>query len=282
MKQVSPGFGLHEQGSKRPHREAPEPKKPSFRILCMTGALLLPFAALDTATAQVVEDLSDQAKSFYEQTEVRQGSSGSLVLFNQVQEHQREIQRLRGEIEELRYQFEQSKRLSQQRYLELEKRLNAVGSTTRGEPSSRPQVDQDSANQVTEIAGGSNEEAAKSAYRDAFDKVQARDFPAATGAFESFVAQYPDSSLAANGYYWLGELYSSDGELDKAATAFQRVIDDFSESSKAPDAMYKLGLLRARQGQPEDSRRLLEQVQKEHPQSSAANLAKQFLNQSVN
>ncbi|WP_168012964.1 tol-pal system protein YbgF [Halomonas salinarum] len=233
------------------------------------------------SAAPVVEDLSQGSGNFYQRAEVREESSGSLVLFNQVQENQDEIKRLRGQIEELRYQLEQQNKMAQERYLQLEKRIESNSGSaggTAGQGDSQQEGNQAGASASSE-PGTSND--ARSAYQAAFSKVQAREFPAAISAFEAFVADYPDSGLTANGHYWLGELYSAQTELDKASAAFERVIQDFPQSSKMPDALYKLGLLRARQGKPDESRALLERVGEEFPDSSAAGLASDFLNRSA-
>ncbi|WP_192037067.1 tol-pal system protein YbgF [Halomonas sp. YLGW01] len=231
-----------------------------------------------TSAAPVVEDLSQGSGNFYQRAEVREESSGSLVLFNQVQDNQNEIKRLRGQIEELRYQLDQQRQLAQERYLDLEKRLEAgAGVAAADEATGEGPSGNTAANGGTE-PGTSDE--ARASYQAAFAKVQARDFPAAISAFETFVADYPNSGLTANGHYWLGELYSAQTELEPASAAFDRVIQDFPQSSKVPDALYKLGLLRARQGKPEESRALLEQVRERFPESSAAGLANDFLNRS--
>ncbi|SDK83226.1 tol-pal system protein YbgF [Franzmannia pantelleriensis] len=246
--------------------------KHSLFRLCGAGALVLP---LSVWAAPIVEDLSaqQQSRSFYEQTEVREPGGGSLMLLNQLEENQRQIQQLRGQLEELRHQLEQMRQLNQERYIDLEERLAAVG-TVGGSPS----VDPGAAQQVA--AAGSGNGGAQAAYQEAFQQVQARDFPSAIVAFEGFVSDYPDHDLTANGYYWLGELHSAESDLDQAAAAFQTVIDDYAASNKVPDALYKLALLRARQGQPDASRELLDALMESYPDSNAATLASEFLNQS--
>ncbi|WP_458525750.1 tol-pal system protein YbgF [Onishia taeanensis] len=250
-----------------------------FTLTTLGAGLCLALPAVVSA-APVVEDLSQGSGSFYQQAEVREESGGTLVLFNQVQENQSEIKRLRGQIEELRYQLEQQRQLAQERYLDLEERLKAGGELATGDEK----VDPEAAREVAKAPAGSEPATsndARDAYQAAFAKVQARDFPAAISAFEAFVGDYPNSGLTANGHYWLGELYSAQTELEQASKAFDHVIQDFPQSSKVPDALYKLGLLRARQGKPDESRALLERVREEYPESSAAGLANDFLNRSA-
>lgn len=256
--------------------------KLGLKGLCGAGALVLPLSVWLPAMAQqpVVEDLTAQRSSFYDQTQTRQESGGSLVLFNQVQEHQRELQQLRGQVEELRHQLEQIRRQTRQQYLDLEDRLAAAETIAVVAPEP---VDEEAARQVAEAPSPSGADGdAQAAYQAAFSNVQSREFAAAIDAFDRFVVEYPDTSLTANAYYWLGELHSAEGNLDDAEVAFTTVLDDYSQSNKVPDALYKLGLLKARQGQPGESRALLERVIENHPESSAAGLANDFLLQAGN
>ncbi|WP_148254013.1 tol-pal system protein YbgF [Aidingimonas lacisalsi] len=255
--------------------------KHGLKGLCGAGALLLPLSVL---ASPEITDLSDSANggngggsSFYEQTEARGG--GNLMLLNQLDEQQDQIRQLRGQLEELRHQLEQERQLSRERYLDLEERLRSISESGNG----TPRVDTQSAQDVA--AGGSEDDSAdneaQSAYQEAFQHVQSREFPTAIEAFERFVGTYPDSRYTANSYYWLGELYSAESQLDEAATAFRRVIDDFSDSSKVPDAMYKLGLLQIRQGETSGGRELLTRTRDEYPDSTAAELANEFLKQNT-
>ncbi len=254
--------------------------KHSLKGLCGAGALMLP---LSVWAAPVVEDLSaNQQGNLYQQTQARPEAHGNLVLFNQLQDSQRQLQELRGQIEELRYQLEQQKSLAQERYLELEKRIEAVAASGSGSASGSPSQASGGSSADTDDAAAASAagQEDREAYQAAFQKVQARDFDAALTAFEAFVKNHPDSPLRANGYYWLGELYSARSELEPAAQSFTTVIEDYPQSNKVPDALYKLGLLKARQGQPEESKQLLNRVQQEYPDSNAASMAGDFLNQS--
>ncbi|PCF97557.1 tol-pal system protein YbgF [Vreelandella nigrificans] len=255
-----------------------------FERLCGAGAIVLPLSVLPlSAVAQqpLVQDLSAGSSSgFYQQTQRLEASGGNLVIFNQVQEHQQEIQQLRGQIEELRHQLEQLRRQTQQQYLDIEDRLMSSGQSQIEQ--STPQVEPEAAEQVVNAPSARNvSEDAQADYQAAFAHVQARRFGEAIAAFEAFVADHPESSLTANGHYWLGELYAAEGELSAADDAFSRVIDQYSSSSKVADALYKLGLVKARKGEAERSRELLEQVRDDYPQSSAAGLANDFLRQSA-
>ncbi|WP_447896129.1 tol-pal system protein YbgF [Vreelandella sp. GE22] len=264
-----------------------------FERLCGAGAIALPLSVLPlTALAQqpLVQDISSGSNGFYQQTQRQEASGGNLVLFNQVEEHQQEIQQLRGQVEELRHQLEQLRRQSQQQYIDIEDRLMNLQTSAPAQASApapapaeqaAPQVEPEAAEEVVNAPSSNVSEDAQADYQAAFAHVQARRFDEAIDAFSAFVDAHPDTSLTANGYYWLGELYAAENELGASDEAFSRVIEDFDNSNKVPDALYKLGLVKARQGEPERSRELLEQVRDDFPQSSAAGLANDFLRQSA-
>ncbi|TDB05530.1 tol-pal system protein YbgF [Halomonas marinisediminis] len=266
-----------------------------LKRLCGAGALVLPLSVGVPALAQqpVVEDLTAQTSTFYQQTDTREPAGGSLVIFNQVQEHQEELRRLRGQVEELRHQLEQLRGQTRQQYMDLEDRLSSVSAgMSRSSPDEetrdeahdeRPNSESERRDAETGTASPNAEDSdVQAAYQKAFSSVQAREFDRAIAAFDSFVGSYPESRLTPNAHYWLGELHAAEGRLEPAEAAFRTVLDDFPESNKVPDALYKLGLLKARMGQPDASRELLERVREAHPESTAAGLADDFLRQSGN
>ncbi len=257
--------------------------KHSLKGLCGAGALVLPLSVWGPALAQqpLVEDRTAQPRTFYEQTETREAAGGSLVIFNQVQQHEEEIRQLRGQVEELRHQLEQLRRQTREQYMDLEDRLAAAPAGVGVDAPA--QVDEEAARQVAQApTPGAAGVEVQEAYQEAFARVQAREFGAAIDAFERFVDDYPDTTLTANAHYWLGALHAAEGSLDDAEREFRIVLDDFPQSNKVADSLYKLGLLKARQGEPEAGRELLERVRDEHPESTAAGLASDFLRQSGN
>lgn len=254
--------------------------KRSLLRLCGAGALVLPLsvgAASQQGSAQ---------NSFYNQAAT--GSpGGTLEMFNRLQSQAQDINQLRGQIEELRHQLEQQQKLSQQRYLDLEEQLSQqADSSAGGDGDTSSSVDDDPINRAASGSGSasqsdsaSSSSDAETAYRDAFSLVRERQFEEAIAAFQAFNRDYPDSSLAGNAWYWLGELHSAQSQLDQSASAFRTVLDDYPQSGKIADAIYKLGLVYARQGESEQSRAMLDRVISEHGDSDAAEQARGFLEQ---
>lgn len=120
-------------------------------------------------------------------------------------------------------------------------------------------------------AGASSVE--QSVYSQAFSALKAGSYSIAITGFKDFLTTYPQSPLAENAQYWLGEAYYVTRSYDDAGTAFRTVLQKYPQSRKAPDAMLKLGFTQYEQKRFADSRKTLEDVTQKFPDSDAARLA---------
>jgi tol-pal system protein YbgF len=120
-------------------------------------------------------------------------------------------------------------------------------------------------------AGASSVE--QSVYSQAFSALKAGSYSIAITGFKDFLTTYPQSPLAENAQYWLGEAYYVTRSYDDAGTAFRTVLQKYPQSRKAPDAMLKLGFTQYEQKHFADSRKTLEDVTQKFPDSDAARLA---------
>jgi len=80
----------------------------------------------------------------------------------------------------------------------------------------------------------------KETYQQAFNKMSSSP-TAATRAFEDYIKLQPNSPLAANAQYWIGEIMYSHNNYKGAVKEFIKVLQKYKTSSKAPDAAIKLG-----------------------------------------
>lgn len=61
-------------------------------------------------------------------------------------------------------------------------------------------------------------------------------------AFKNILSQYPKHALASNAQYWLGEVYTKQGNLNNAKVAFKNGYQNYKNGNKAPDSLYRLGI----------------------------------------
>ena len=87
--------------------------------------------------------------------------------------------------------------------------------------------------------------ASVAADREQYERVLALfrngDLEGARNGFAAFLAGYPNSDLAPNARYWLGESYYGSKEYKKAIDAYDKVELDYPRSEKVPAALLKKG-----------------------------------------
>lgn len=108
------------------------------------------------------------------------------------------------------------------------------------------------------------------------DLTQGRYGLALTG-YRDFLRRFPDSDLADNAQYGVGECFFAQAQFDSALVEYARVGARWGEGDRAPAALYKLGLCEDRLGRAADARRSFEDLVKRFPQSGEAQLARDRL-----
>ena len=80
-----------------------------------------------------------------------------------------------------------------------------------------------------------------------------------------------------------GELYLVIDPADPEASrqSFMLLLSQYPDNAKVPDALYKLGRVHFIKGNSQRSREYLERVMREYPDSSAARLAGDFIDQNL-
>ena len=61
--------------------------------------------------------------------------------------------------------------------------------------------------------------------------------------FEEVLKQFPSHMLAGNAQYWLGEVYTKQGQMYQAKTAFKKGYENYKNGNKAADSLYRLGMI---------------------------------------
>jgi len=78
-------------------------------------------------------------------------------------------------------------------------------------------------------------------YQAAYRDYQRGNWDLALAGFRDFLTRYPDSELAPNAEYWIGESLYSQKKYSEAIDQFNRVVDKYPKSDKAPGALLKKG-----------------------------------------
>lgn len=116
-------------------------------------------------------------------------------------------------------------------------------------------------------------EAEKRAYDEAFSALKDGRYSESARRFQSFIAQYPNTDLTGNAYYWLGESYYVTQNYRVALDTFNTLLSRFPQNQKAPDALLKTGYCQYELKQWDAAESTLNSVIDTYPNTTVARLA---------
>jgi tol-pal system protein YbgF len=114
-------------------------------------------------------------------------------------------------------------------------------------------------------------------YDTAYDDYQQQNYSLARTGFAEYLRLFPETDLADNAQYWIGECYYAEGKYEEAFNAFQQVITKYPTGNKVPRAMLKAGHAQLQLGRKDQARLMFQQVIDAYPLSSEADQAKSRL-----
>ena len=92
-----------------------------------------------------------------------------------------------------------------------------------------------------------------------------------------FLADYPDHRLAPSAQFFLADVYEQELRLDEAVEVFLRIPELYPTDDRVPVALYRAGAIFALQENVQEAVRYLETVVNTYPDSDAADLAQELL-----
>lgn len=193
-----------------------------------------------------------------------------LDLSQRIDDANAEVRLLRGQLDELQHSLNQTQDQQRQMYSDVDRRLAAVegggavgggGLAPAGGASGLP------------IPQGDD----RANYQAAFDLLKDGKYQEAVSGFSQFLATFPNSGLADNAQYWLGESHYVTRQFAEALRHFQTVVDKYPDSRKIPDALLKIGYCNYELKNFPAARAALGQVVSRFGDTTAARLAAQRL-----
>jgi tol-pal system protein YbgF len=259
------------------------------------GLTVLPAAS----PAQQYQQAYDQLGGYGAETldervarlEKRLSGETMVQMLNRIDQLQRDVLKLHGQIEELEHALQTVKKQQKDMYLDLEQRLQSGAGGTAGseqpeegaevppassdtdapQPSPSASVPQRPAAAPGDAAGR------QAAYQKAFNTLKDGKYSDAIKEFKSFLAAYPSGEYVDNATYWLAEAHYVNRDFSAARDAFRKVAREFPQSAKVPDALLKTGFIEYETGQWSKAREILSDVVRRYPDTSAAKLAEKRL-----
>jgi tol-pal system protein YbgF len=192
-----------------------------------------------------------------------------LDLSQRIEAAQTEARTMRGQLEELQHTVTKTQEQQREMYGDVDRRLaamegGAVVATTAG-----------AARSSTGLPVPEGDERAN--YQAAFDLLKEQKYPEAINAFKQYLVAFPDSTLADNAQYWLGEAHYVTKQFPDALRDFRVVLEKYPDSRKIPDALLKIGYCNYELKNYPEARSALGQVVQRFGDTTAARLASQRL-----
>ena len=111
-------------------------------------------------------------------------------------------------------------------------------------------------------------------YEQAYQDLSRGNNDLAKSGFEEYLKLYPDTELADNALYWLGEVEYIQHKYKDALEYFQQVEDRYPQGNKVPAALFKVGLCQQQLKQGDDARATFDRLTRKYPGSPEAAQAK--------
>lgn len=228
--------------------------------------------------AQVQKQIEDRLAAI----EAQLKNQGLVELFGQVEQLKTDVARLRGQIEVLNNESEQTQKRARDLYIDLDSRLRRLeGGPGANAPLTAAPVPGPAASVAppSPSASPAADSAAleQRAYDIALDQFKAGNYAAAVASLNAFVKSYPKSPLAPSAYYWMGNSQFAMKDYRAAIATQRQLVAGFPGNAKVPDALLNIATSQFELNDAAASRRTLEDLIAKYPQSEAAIKAKQRL-----
>jgi tol-pal system protein YbgF len=135
------------------------------------------------------------------------------------------------------------------------------------------------AGQMTVAAPAGRGENPVDIYNAAYGDYQKGNYPLAISGFRDFIQKNPNSDLADNAAYWIGDSLYSEKKYTESIEAFDVVVNKYAKSDKVPGALLKKAYAYLALGDKARAIVQLQYVVHEHPKAQEASLAHQKLKQ---
>ena len=258
----------------------------NFRRHLMSLSLLIGVAVPWAANAQA--SISSVGSGSVEDrvTTLERISNAQAQLMQQLQQqmsdNQRDIDALRGQIQQNTYQLNQVVERQKQLYQQIDSLSSA--STSGGQQAAGSNAAADTGAAATAGAAASTDSApaqtgdANSDYNAAVALIlEKKQYDQAISALQAWVKRYPDSTYQPNANYWLGQLNYNKGKKDDAAYYYATVVKNYPKSPKAAEALLKVGVIMQEKKDTAKAKAVFQQVIKLYPDTESAKQAQKRL-----
>ncbi len=118
---------------------------------------------------------------------------------------------------------------------------------------------------------------ALSVYDEGYTLFHQQRYGEAEERFRRYLALYPDTELADNAQFWIGECHYARNDYAAALDAFSATVERYPQGNKVADALLKAGKCLEALGRVDQARQTYHQVTDRFPSAAAAVIARERL-----
>lgn len=207
-------------------------------------------------------EIQKQTKALTEEVTRLRGALGGGALAPRLDAAESEIQRITGQIERLEHAQRQNEAASRQKLQDLEYRIIELEG---GDPSVLFEGQEKTG--LAPGPGAPTSDGDRAGFDAGVAAVRDGRTDEARRLLSEFLADHPESPLAGDAHFWLGEAYFAAGDYQAAA---QRYLDGATlgtNSEKAPESLLKLGVTLDRLGKTDVACSTLREVRGRYSQA---------------
>lgn len=187
-----------------------------------------------------------------------------LDMVTQMDSLAAEMAKIRGQLEVINFNLENTQKRQKDLYVDLDNRLRLLeqgGSLKMAEALPKADKGEDAA-----------------VFESAYNLFRSGNYKNAATAFENYLKQYPTGAKATESQFWLGQAQAAQRDYKAAMTSLQKVVDTWPDHPRSADALRTIANLQLEQGDKKAARKTLKQVVDKYPNTDAASRANQQLN----
>ena len=241
------------------------------KFFSILAVLALIFAGC--ATRRQVLELQMEVEAIRaDQQDIKAQNAGLDSLFRSNIDQSR---RLNADFADYINQLDERMQIVQARLEDAVTLINrAAGAMESRGGSRRPQGDTTLADTTNRNIGGID---CQKLYNAGYSDFVKERFDMAVNGFKSYIENCPNTALADNAQYWIGESYLSQKQYEKAQRAFEKMLQDYPSSERVAAGKLKLGRALYEQRQRTNARKYFEDVVKNYPGTDEAQEASEML-----
>jgi tol-pal system protein YbgF len=154
-------------------------------------------------------------------------------------------------------------------------RMSRLMQNVEGQPGTAPSPDSLQSPEPESGNDGSEPSAIqpKTLYDASYLDLSRRNYDLALSGFQEYLRLFPQSELADNAQYWIGEIYYARNDYERALKEFLRVEANYPAGRKVPAALLKAGYCLQELRRQADAKQIYEKIRQKYPQTQEAGLA---------